>query len=53
MGITSIHANRIIKQLREDGVLEFHRGHVTVLDENKLEELAQFEDCYLHLTPSQ
>jgi CRP-like cAMP-binding protein len=53
MGITPIHANRIIKQLREDGVLEFHRGYVTVLNENKLEELAQFDDRYLHLAPSQ
>jgi CRP-like cAMP-binding protein len=53
MGITPIHANRIIKQLREDGVLEFHRGHVTVLDEAKLEELAHFDDRYLHLSPSQ
>jgi CRP-like cAMP-binding protein len=53
MGITPIHANRIIKQLREDGVLEFHRGYVTVLNENKLEELAHFDDRYLHLTPSQ
>jgi len=52
MGITPIHANRIIKQLREDGVLEFHRGHATVLDERKLEELAHFDDRYLHLTPS-
>ena len=53
MGITPIHANRIIKQLREEGVLEFQRGHVTVLDESKLEELAHFDDRYLHLKPSQ
>jgi CRP-like cAMP-binding protein len=52
MGITPIHANRIIRQLREDGVLEFHRGDVTILDERKLEELAHFDDRYLHLTPS-
>jgi len=52
MGITQIHANQISKQLREEGVLEFHRGHVTVLDEGKLEELAHFDDRYLHLKPS-
>ena len=52
-GITPIHANRIIKQLREDGVLEFHRGQVTILDEGKLEDLAHFDDRYLHLKPSE
>jgi CRP-like cAMP-binding protein len=52
MGVTPIHANRIIKQLREDGVLEFQRGQVTILDEGKLEELAHFDDRYLHLKPS-
>jgi CRP-like cAMP-binding protein len=53
MGITPIHANRIIRQLREDGILEFQRGHVIVLNENKLEELAHFDNRYLHLNPSQ
>jgi CRP-like cAMP-binding protein len=53
MGITPIHANRIIKQLREEGVLEFRRGYVSVLDEGKLQELAHFDDRYLHLKPSQ
>jgi CRP-like cAMP-binding protein len=49
MGITPIHANRIIRQLREDGVLEFHRGYATVLNERNLEELAHFDGRYLHL----
>jgi CRP-like cAMP-binding protein len=52
MGITPIHANRIVKQLREGRVVEFHRGRVTILDEGKLEELAHFDDRYLHLKPS-
>ena len=50
--LTTPRPIKIIKQLRADGVLEFHRGHVTVLDECKLEELAHFDDRYLHLTPS-
>lgn len=52
MGITPVHANRIIKQLRGDGVLDFHRGRVTVIDEGKLRELADFDDRYLHQAPS-
>lgn len=51
LGITPVHANRVIKQLRQDGVVELHRGRVTVLDEGKLLELAGFDDRYLHLSP--
>jgi len=52
MGITSVHVNRIVKQLRDDNVLELHRGSVTVIDEQKLLELADFDSLYLHQRPS-
>ncbi len=51
LGITSIHANRVIKQLRADGVVDIHRGRVTIMDERKFEELADFDDRYLHQSP--
>ncbi|MBV9564424.1 MAG: Crp/Fnr family transcriptional regulator [Bradyrhizobium sp.] len=52
MGITAVHANRVIRQLREDNVVELHRGRVTVLNEMKLMELADFDGRYLHQSPS-
>ena len=52
LGITAVHANRVIKQLREEDVVEFHRGRATVLDERKFLELADFEDRYLHQSPT-
>jgi CRP-like cAMP-binding protein len=52
MGITAVHANRIIKQLRDDNVLDFHRGRVTVRDEGRLQELADFDRRYLHQQPN-
>ena len=52
LGITPVHANRIIRQLRDDGIVDISRGRVAVLDEAKLAELAQFDDRYLHLDPS-
>ena len=52
MGITSVHVNRIVKQLRDDNVLELHRAFVTVIDERKLLELADFDGLYLHQRPS-
>ena len=52
LGITPVHANRIIRQLREDGIVDVSRGRVQVLDEGKLAELAQFDDRYLHQSRS-
>jgi CRP-like cAMP-binding protein len=52
LGITAVHANRVIKQLRQDGIVAFQRGRVEVLDEDKLLELAGFDDRYLHLSPA-
>ena len=52
MGITPVHVNRVVKQLRDEGVLEFSRGAVTVIDERRLLQLADFDDVYLHQTPS-
>jgi CRP-like cAMP-binding protein len=52
LGITTVHANRIIKQLREEGIMEFQRGRVTILDELRLVELAEFDGRYLHQSAS-
>jgi CRP-like cAMP-binding protein len=52
LGITPVHANRVIKQLREERIADISRGRVVVLDEAKLAELAQFDDRYLHQDPS-
>ncbi|WP_354221898.1 Crp/Fnr family transcriptional regulator [Bradyrhizobium sp. F1.4.3] len=52
LGITAVHANRVIKQLRQDGIVELHRGSVTVLDERKFMELVDFDGRYLHQSPT-
>src|SRR5207237_7701283 len=52
LGITPVHANRIIRQLRDDRIVDISRGRVTVLDETKLAELAQFDGRYLLSDPS-
>jgi CRP-like cAMP-binding protein len=52
MGVTSVHTNRILRDLRVDGVLELQRGTVRILDERKLQELAQFDGRYLRLSPT-
>jgi CRP-like cAMP-binding protein len=52
LGITAVHANRVIKQLRQDGIVELHRGRVTLLNEEKLLQLAGFDGRYLHQSPA-
>jgi CRP-like cAMP-binding protein len=52
LGVTAVHANRVIKQLREDGIVEFQRGRVTILDEARFLELADFDNRYLHQSPA-
>ena len=52
LGITAVHANRVIKQLRQEGIVELHRGRGTVLDERKFLELADFDGRYLHQSPT-
>lgn len=52
LGITAVHANRVIKQLRQEGIVELNRGRVTVLDERKFQELADFDGRYLHQSPT-
>jgi CRP-like cAMP-binding protein len=52
LGITGVHVNRVIRQLREDGIVELQRGRVTVLDEGKFLELADFDNRYLHQSPA-
>jgi CRP-like cAMP-binding protein len=51
LGITAVHANRVIRQLREDGIVDVHRGRVTVIDEVRFLELADFDNRYLHQSP--
>jgi CRP-like cAMP-binding protein len=52
LGITAVHVNRVIRQLREDGIVELQRGRVTVLNEGKFREFADFDDRYLHQSPA-
>jgi CRP-like cAMP-binding protein len=53
LGITPVHANRVIRQLREAKIIDVSRGRVAILNEAKLAQLAQFDDRYLHQRPDQ
>jgi len=49
LGLTPVHVNRTLKQLREKGLVEFRRGRVTIGNHDGLRRVAEFDPAYLHL----
>jgi CRP-like cAMP-binding protein len=50
-GITGVHANRVLRRLREDGLLSFAQSEVAVLDPAGLGRIAEFDPAYLYGGP--
>jgi CRP-like cAMP-binding protein len=48
-GLTSVHVNRMLKRLRDDGLLTFRSGDVEIHDWEGLSRLAEFDPTYLYL----
>ncbi|KNY19640.1 helix-turn-helix domain-containing protein [Methylobacterium sp. ARG-1] len=48
-GLTSVHVNRSLRELRRQGLIELRRGWVRILDLPRLQALAEFRSDYLHL----
>lgn len=48
LGMTSVHINRIFKDLRLAGALILSRGNVEIVDPSKLARIAGFDENYLH-----
>jgi CRP-like cAMP-binding protein len=49
LGLTSVHVNRVLKELRESGLVEFRSGQVTIGNLAGLERAAEFDPAYLYL----
>ncbi len=50
LGLTSVHVNRSIRTLREEGAVRITRSEVKVLDWPLLASIAEFDPAYLHLS---
>lgn len=48
LGMTPVHINRVLKQLRDIGAMDLRRGRLQILDPIKLVQLAGFDENYLH-----
>lgn len=49
-GITGVHVNRVLRVLRERGLLTFRQGHVTIGDVAALSAIGEFDPGYLYGT---
>ena len=49
LGLSLVHINRTVRELREAGLLAWRGSHVTIREWDKLASLAQFDPTYLHL----
>jgi CRP-like cAMP-binding protein len=47
LGLSAVHVNRVLRHLREEGLVTFQRGRVAFDDFNRLKELAKFDTAYL------
>ena len=51
LGLTVVHANRTIQELRRRRLVELENRQLTILDRGGLEGLAEFDPSYLYLDP--
>lgn len=48
LGLTPVHVNRVLRNLRENKAITLKRGKLIVADTGKLVRIAGFDDNYLH-----
>jgi CRP-like cAMP-binding protein len=49
LGLTVVHANRTLQELRRRGLVEFENRQLSILDRRGLEAVAEFDPAYLYL----
>jgi len=53
IGVTNVHVNRVLQQLRADGLIELSGDRLNILDWEKLKQVGEFDPTYLHLEDEQ
>ena len=48
-GLSAVHVNRTLQELRGEGLITLRAGSLTVLDWDRLQEAGEFDPAYLHL----
>ena len=53
LGLTVVHANRTLQELRRRGLVDLENRRLTIRDRRGLEGLAEFDPAYLYLDGQQ
>jgi CRP-like cAMP-binding protein len=53
LGVTNVHVNRVLQQLRTDGLIELSGDRLNIPDWEKLKQVGEFDPTYLHLEDQQ
>jgi CRP-like cAMP-binding protein len=49
LGLTAVHVNRVLQELRRRNLIQLNRGRLTLLDYEQLCDIAEFSGAYLQL----
>jgi CRP-like cAMP-binding protein len=49
LGVTTVHVNRVLQQMRADGLIELKGDRLNIPDWEKLKQVGEFDPTYLHL----
>jgi CRP-like cAMP-binding protein len=49
LGLSTVHVNRSLQELRADGLIELRRNTLTILDWDGFKKAGEFDPMYLHL----
>ncbi len=53
VGFTTVHVNRVLQQMRAEGLIELKGERLNIPDWGKLKEVGEFDPTYLHLESDQ
>lgn len=53
LGITTVHVNRVLQQMRTDSLIELKGNRLNIPDWDRLKEVGEFDPTYLHLESDQ
>jgi CRP-like cAMP-binding protein len=53
IGVTNVHVNRVLQQLRAEGLIELSGDRLNILDWERLKQAGEFDPTYLHLESNQ
>ena len=52
LGLSNVHVNRVLQDLRKEGLLAVNRSEFRILKQDELEQIADFDPGYLHQDPA-